>query len=114
MPTISENGPYTLIIEFEVDPSQQLLLIDSIADEVERSFRHHPAFISASFHASRDGRRVVNYAQWQSEEAYRAFWNSGGTSQQAIGQAIRRLGARPLHSDHYQVRRVIESATVRS
>jgi quinol monooxygenase YgiN len=109
MLTISENGPYTLIIEFEVEPQHQLPLIESIADEVERSFRNRPGFVAAGFHASADGRRVVNYAQWQSAEAYRAFIDSGGPRNPAIVEAIQRLGARLVHSDHYGVRRVIES-----
>jgi heme-degrading monooxygenase HmoA len=33
-----------------------------------------PGFISANIHLSTDGTRVVNYAQWQSIEAYQAVF----------------------------------------
>jgi hypothetical protein len=36
-------------------------------DEV---MRHLPGFVSASIHASLDGTRVVNYAQWRSREDF--------------------------------------------
>ena len=32
-----------------------------------------PGFISANIHVSTDGTRVVNYAQWQSAEAFTAM-----------------------------------------
>jgi heme-degrading monooxygenase HmoA len=35
--------------------------------------RHKPGFISANIHASADGERVVNYAQWQSEAHFQAM-----------------------------------------
>lgn len=33
--------------------------------------REVPGFLSATYHASTDGTAVVNYAQWESEQAYR-------------------------------------------
>jgi quinol monooxygenase YgiN len=35
--------------------------------------RQRPGFISANIHASTDGTRVVNYAQWASPEAFQAI-----------------------------------------
>ena len=35
--------------------------------------RHRPGFSSANIHVSTDGTRVVNYAQWDSAEAYAAM-----------------------------------------
>lgn len=32
-----------------------------------------PGYISASFHKSKDGRRVINYAQWRSPKDIEAF-----------------------------------------
>lgn len=113
MPTIIEKGPYTLIVEFEVDPTQQQQLIESIADVGEQAFRPDPRFISASFHASHDGQRVVNYAQWQSKEDYDAFMNSTrNTAQASIKEAILKCGAKPVYSNTYEVRRIVERTTV--
>jgi heme-degrading monooxygenase HmoA len=35
--------------------------------------RHMPGFVSANIHRSLDGKRVVNYAQWESLEAFEAM-----------------------------------------
>jgi Antibiotic biosynthesis monooxygenase len=59
MPTIDENRFFTAMVEWEVPPEQQQALIDGIADEVERRFKQFAGFISATFHASEDGRRNV-------------------------------------------------------
>ncbi len=70
MPAIKENHLFTVIVEWEVKPQHQQELIDSICDLIERHIKSAPGFVSASFHASEDGRRVINYAQWQSKEAW--------------------------------------------
>lgn len=70
MPIITENGPFTVVVEFDVDPQVQQRLIEAVADQVDETFARVDGFISASFHASFDGRRVVNYAQWESRMAW--------------------------------------------
>lgn len=35
--------------------------------------RHLPRFISANAHRSLDGTKVINYAQWESQEAFTAM-----------------------------------------
>ncbi len=113
MPNIDKNNRFfTPIIEFEVAPEQQQALIDGIADEVERRFKRYAGFISASFHASEDRRRVINYAQWRSKEDWTA---SGRTSDDdettaAILKIIKRCGARQLEAHFFRVDRVIENA----
>jgi hypothetical protein len=66
MPTINENQFFTVLVEWEVDPSQQQAFVDAIADLVEQHIENDTGFVSASFHASEDGQRVINYAQWRS------------------------------------------------
>ena len=38
--------------------------------------QHLPGFRSANIHLSTDGTRVVNYAQWDSAEAFRRCWRT--------------------------------------
>jgi quinol monooxygenase YgiN len=67
-----EGNLVTLINVFETEPEQQQALIDQwsrFAQEVEQE----PGFIGAALHRSTDGTRVINYAQWRSEEAYSSF-----------------------------------------
>ncbi|MGW6009181.1 antibiotic biosynthesis monooxygenase family protein [Streptomyces sp. NPDC055210] len=63
----------TLINVFTVSPERQSELITLLAHATEETMKHRPGFICANFHASQDGERVINYAQWESEEHYRAM-----------------------------------------
>ncbi|WP_030740406.1 antibiotic biosynthesis monooxygenase [Streptomyces sp. NRRL S-31] len=63
----------TLINVFTVSPDRQAELIDLLAQATEETMKRQPGFICANFHASLDGERVINYAQWESEEHYRTM-----------------------------------------
>ncbi|MFG3308247.1 antibiotic biosynthesis monooxygenase family protein [Streptomyces wuyuanensis] len=63
----------TLINVFTVAPDRQAELIALLARATEETMKHRPGFICANFHASQDGERVINYAQWESEKHYRAM-----------------------------------------
>lgn len=63
----------TLINVFTVSPDRQTELITLLARATEETMKHQPGFVCANFHASQDGERVINYAQWESEEHYRAM-----------------------------------------
>lgn len=111
MPTIRPDGPYTLAIEFETEPATVEEMIEDIAAVVERYFGPDPRFVSASFHMSEDGRRVLNYAQWTSRADYEAFMDEApDEANEAIGAAIQRSGAKPLGGHGYTVQRVVEGA----
>lgn len=76
MPTSSiEQGTSlaTLINVFTVAPERQRELVDLLVQATEDVMQHIPGFVSANIHASADGERVVNYAQWESEDAFRAM-----------------------------------------
>ena len=74
MTTIERHGPYsTLINVFTVDPERATELAAMLNDATETVMRHVPGFVSANIHVSTDGTRVVNYAQWESEEACHAM-----------------------------------------
>ncbi|WP_216900502.1 antibiotic biosynthesis monooxygenase family protein [Nocardia alni] len=60
----------TLVNVFTVDPERQLELADALDRSTEEIFVGVPGFISANLHVSLDGTRVVNYAQWASEQHY--------------------------------------------
>ncbi|MFF8729761.1 antibiotic biosynthesis monooxygenase family protein [Streptomyces sp. NPDC015171] len=63
----------TLINVFTVSPDRQDELIELLVRATEETMRHQPGFVHANFHASLDGERVINYAQWETEEHYRAM-----------------------------------------
>ncbi|EFW90509.1 tetracenomycin polyketide synthesis hydroxylase TcmH [Haladaptatus paucihalophilus DX253] len=70
----TETDVTTLINVFTVVPERQDELVDLLADATEETMRHLPGFVSANIHRSRDGERVVNYAQWESEADYEAIF----------------------------------------
>lgn len=88
MPAIAkQNDLTTVVIIFSVEPERQQLLIDTILDFLQTTVKHQPGFVSSSIHKSLDGVRVMNYAQWQSQDAYQAFLNNAEV--QAAGHKLR-------------------------
>jgi quinol monooxygenase YgiN len=72
MPTqiVTGTSRLTLINVFETTPETQQELIDITIAQIEQTVGKLPGLISANLHKSRDGLRVVNYAQWESVEAW--------------------------------------------
>ncbi|BCI52565.1 antibiotic biosynthesis monooxygenase [Mycolicibacterium litorale] len=70
--TIEQRSPHvTLINVFTVEPQNATALVDLLSQATEDVMRHQDGFRSANIHLSADRTRVVNYAQWDSQEAYR-------------------------------------------
>jgi heme-degrading monooxygenase HmoA len=62
-----------LINVFTGAPERQAELTTLLARVTEEVMRHQPGFVSANIHCSRDGERVVDYAQWQTEQHFHAM-----------------------------------------
>jgi antibiotic biosynthesis monooxygenase (ABM) superfamily enzyme len=72
--TITTPSPTaTLINVFVVEPDRQRELVDLLERATTEVMRYLPGFVSANIHASDDGARVVNYAQWATPAAYQAM-----------------------------------------
>ncbi|HEV3357331.1 MAG TPA: antibiotic biosynthesis monooxygenase family protein [Pseudonocardiaceae bacterium] len=71
----------TLINTFTVAPQRQRDIVDLLNRTTEETMRHLPGFIATSIHASSDGTRVVNYAQWESVEAFQAMLRNPAAQQ---------------------------------
>lgn len=72
--TIDPNAEVaTLINVFTVTPDKQRELLRVLQQATEEVMRHQRGFISANLHASEDGTRVINYAQWASEADFKAM-----------------------------------------
>src|SRR5262249_26143343 len=66
MVTITQSGDLvTLINVFTCEPANQQALIDASLRATEETLGQLPRIISAALHKSKDGTRVVNYAQWK-------------------------------------------------
>ena len=62
----------TLVNVFHVTPENQRAVADGLVEATE-TMRHQPGFSSAKIHLSYDGKRVVNYAQWRSQQDFQAM-----------------------------------------
>ena len=63
----------TLINVFTVAPDKQQELVTLLIDATQQTMRRLPGFISANIHRSLDGKKVVNYAQWESMADFEAM-----------------------------------------
>ena len=71
MTTIRQQSSYaTLINVFTVEPEKAADLAGLLTSATENVMQHQPGFRSANIHLSTDRTRVVNYAQWDSPQAY--------------------------------------------
>ena len=68
MQVSEKNLSFTQLIEFQVEPQQQLALVAALSTQSERLAQGHGGFLNASVQVSDDGRRVLNYLQWRSRE----------------------------------------------
>ncbi|MDT5155038.1 MAG: hypothetical protein QOI01_6771 [Mycobacterium sp.] len=87
MTTIERHGPHaTLINVFTVEPAKADELAELLEAASDNVMRHVPGFVSANIHLSTDGTRVVNYAQWETAEAYQAML-ADPTAREHMGRA---------------------------
>lgn len=72
MSTISlESNVVTTINTFTVEPQDQQRALELLIEIARDARRAVPGFLSANFHKSADGTRVVNYAQFADQESAR-------------------------------------------
>lgn len=70
-----DNQPVTQITVIEPEPGKQAEAL-SLMTERAHFMARQPGFISVSLHRSLDGRRIVNYIQWQSRDLLRSAHKS--------------------------------------
>lgn len=83
-----------MIFEFDIEPDQTQALTEGIQRLVSEIVSKQPGFVAAHLHVSQDGRKVLNYFQWESREAFDAF-RSDEEKQQQIRPVIGPYGPKP-------------------
>jgi heme-degrading monooxygenase HmoA len=63
----------TLVNVFTVAQDKQVELAQLLVRATDEVMRHLPGFVSASIHRSVDGKKVINYAQWLSQNDFTAM-----------------------------------------
>jgi quinol monooxygenase YgiN len=72
IPKISKGGYLTHFAEFRMKPENQQPMLDLAREEIVRAMEN-PGLVSANFHRSIDGTRVINYGQWRSQADFEAI-----------------------------------------
>lgn len=107
------DAGFIAIVTVRVDgPERQRELVEMLVRDVEEWVRYCPGFISANYHVSGDGTRLVNYAQWENEDAYRnSFRNNPKAG--ALREAISSMpGVEGPEMIGYTLIRSVEAAQV--
>ena len=69
----AEKKCITAIVTFDCEPEQQAELAQKVRAYIKDFISQQDGLISSHLHLSMCGKRVVNYAQWQSMEHFKAF-----------------------------------------
>lgn len=89
-----ERQVFTVIFEFETEPEKQRELAGKIEGLVREIVGEQPGFLASHLHLSTDGQKVLNYFQWESEEAFHAF-RGDEDAQRRIRPVIAPYGPKP-------------------
>lgn len=93
-----------VVATFDVDgPGPQQHIVDSITAAVEQApAARHPGLLSANFHLSTDGSRVLNYAEWTDDRSHEEFL-AGATRTATLAATHRTPGVRPIGFKRYRL-----------
>jgi hypothetical protein len=98
-------------VEFDgPDEQRQKRWVDTVFEALEAETEPHPGGISAHFHISVDGSRVLNYAEWTDEEAHRDAIERSGQGTIGSGSKWRQVQSFPgIKSSGYKRYRIARS-----
>ena len=108
MQVSEKNRSFTQLIEFQIEPRQQGALVAALSTQSERLAQSHAGFLSASVQVSDDGRRVLNYLQWQSREHGEAAFRRFEQGEEDFWTLIRAHQATAVTFGSFQVLRSFE------
>lgn len=75
----------TVLITIQVDDERREAFLEDIRRAVDEVVAPLPGFISASFHRRTDAPGCLNYAQWESQEAYQGFTQNAAVAERVWG-----------------------------
>jgi quinol monooxygenase YgiN len=81
-PTISKGGYIAHFAEFKLEPINQPRMLELAAENINKAM-NLPGLVSANFHRSLDGTRVINYGQWLNADAIEELKKKPGFGSEA-------------------------------
>lgn len=110
---MNDLGFYS-IIEYDIDsPDMQNLFVELFAEVQEKFVAMYPGYISATFAASIDGKRIYNLVHWESEADFNHFEKVSDAKsrlearKQVISKLKDKAHFREVGSPRYRVLRTI-------
>ncbi|MFC7306621.1 antibiotic biosynthesis monooxygenase [Streptomyces monticola] len=102
-------------VEFEgPDAARQRDWIDTVFEALGSEEHPHPGGISGHFHTSLDGTRVLNYAEWESEQAHIEALVAPGEGVGSGSELWRRVQQYPGLTSGGSVRRYLPAVSFRA
>ena len=80
-PQIKEGEYIVHVAEFMMQPENQPKMVELAKEHVKPAMKQ-PGLISATFHRSLDGTRVINYGHWENQEAIEELVKKPGFSKE--------------------------------
>jgi hypothetical protein len=109
MESAQEGVGFNQLIEFVVNPVQQMGLVAALTEQVERYTCTYPGFISASVQVSSDGSRVLNQILWQTRHASEEALLNAETNEQDFTAMLRQHRVTAVTFKAYDVMRMIKA-----
>lgn len=78
----SFRSVYTVVITFQSEDEKEQDIILTKALQFSSLAKKYNGFISSNFHKSHDGKNILNYAQWKSQQDYEAFRGDSSIEQE--------------------------------
>ena len=64
---------HIVIVNFEAPEGEQAEALERIGAYIDSFLSRQPGFIESRLHKGLDGRRIINYARWETEADFQAF-----------------------------------------
>ncbi|HEX3730418.1 MAG TPA: antibiotic biosynthesis monooxygenase [Opitutaceae bacterium] len=102
--------PYVVLVEWKVPSRHHAAFIEAVANLVQGNPQPYRGLLSATFHRSADGNRIINYARWKSRKAWESSFEAPGRAEAtaAIQKVVRSYGAKSLGVEGFHVGRVVD------
>ena len=81
IPKIKEGEYFTHFAEFRMKPENQSRMVELAKEHIQLAMEQ-AGLISATFHRSLDGTRLINYGQWENQEAIAELTKRPGFSKE--------------------------------
>ncbi|RRV05751.1 antibiotic biosynthesis monooxygenase [Pseudomonas sp. v388] len=103
MATPEQEGPFSQLIEYAVEPREQAGLISALIERDQRYTASYPGFLEARVQASDDGLRVLHQVLWRSRPCGEQACRNVEAADLDLGLMLRRFRVRSATFGSFKV-----------